>query len=400
MDIISFVIEHYIAFIIVGIVFLMTIIGYIAQKTGFGNKISKESDKDKKNTDGTEKEENVEILNESDSDTLAQQKDENNDEVEQLDILDTIAPNFNNSGLVVGDINQNSKVSNEELGIQEDLYAPFGDQTTEKKIEPSIDDLKIEDVDDKYDFNIIEKDTNKNDDENIDVNAINDINVTVPPKGENVNVEELKIEDVEPYETLEQDKKEQDKTEDKVAETISNLVDNTFVINDGTDDFNSTNNANTKDFIDKEENLKNEVDENIKQQSEKSKVEQFEIDENSFPEEINNDLELEATTNLKLDEINEQIKNLKLEDFDSPIVDEEKSNLLRKTTKRKPINIKSVDQLKNEKDNTSNNDVKLELPDLNTVIENNNISTEDNTVKDENSITNDNVDSDEDIWNF
>ena len=103
---------------------------------------------------------------------------------------------------------------------------------------------------------------------------------------------------------------------------------------------------------------------------------------------------------MKLDEINEQIKNLKLEDFDSPIVDEEKSNLLRKTTKRKPINIKSVDQLKNEKDNTSNNDVKLELPDLNTVIENNNISTEDNTVKDENSITNDNVDSDEDIWNF
>ena len=400
MDIISFVIEHYIAFIIVGIVFLMTIIGYIAQKTGFGNKISKESDKDKKNTDGTEKEENVEILNESDSDTLAQQKDENNDEVEQLDILDTIAPNFNNSGLVVGDINQNSKVSNEELGIPEDSYAPFGDQTTKKKIEPSIDDLKIEDVDDKYDFNIIEKDTNKNDAENIDVNAINDINVTVPPKGENVNVEELKIEDVEPYETLEQDKKEQDKTEDKVAETISNLVDNTFVINDGTDDFNSTNNANTKDFIDKEENLKNEVDENIKQQSEKSKVEQFEIDENSFPEEINNDLELEATTNLKLDEINEQIKNLKLEDFDSPIVDEEKSNLLRKTAKRKPINIKSVDQLKNEKDNTSNNDVKLELPDLNTVIENNNISTEDNTVKDENSITNDNVDSDEDIWNF
>ena len=74
--------------------------------------------------------------------------------------------------------------------------------------------------------------------------------------------------------------------------------------------------------------------------------------------------------------------------------------MLRKTTKRKPINIKSVDQLKNEKDNTSNNDVKLELPDLNTVIENNNISTEDNTVKDENSITNDNVDSDEDIWNF
>ena len=269
-----------------------------------------------------------------------------------------------------------------------------------KKTEPSIDDLKIEDVDDKYDFNIIEKDTNKNDDENIDVNAINDINATVPPKGENVNVEELKIEDVEPYETLEQDKKEQDKTEGKVAETISNLVDNTFVINDGTDDFNSTNNANAKDFIDKEENLKNEVDENIKQQSEKSKVEQFEIDENSFPEEINNDLELEATTNLKLDEINEQIKNLKLEDFDSPIVDEEKSNLLRKTTKRKPINIKSVDQLKNEKDNTSNNDVKLELPDLNTVIENNNISTEDNTVKDENSITNDNVDSDEDIWNF
>ena len=133
MDIISFVIEHYIAFIIVGIVFFMTIIGYIAQKTGFDNKISKESDKDKKNTDGTEKEENVEILNESDSDTLAQQKDENNDEVEQLDILDTIAPNFNNSGLVVGDINQNSKVSNEELGIPEDLYAPFGDQTTEKK---------------------------------------------------------------------------------------------------------------------------------------------------------------------------------------------------------------------------------------------------------------------------
>lgn len=392
MDIVSFITEHYIAFIIAGIVILMTIIGYIAQKTGFGAKISK-ANKDEENTNKVSNDENVEVLNDIDINSSDGVETDKN-EVEQLDILDTIAPDFNNEGLMVGDINQNPAVSNEELGIPEDLYAPFGDQEVKLNNEPNIDDLKIEDVEENDDFNIITKEnTNDNDEDQTEV--ISEINESLSPKEENNNIEDLKIEEVDPNKAI-----AAEEPKNEVVETINDLVDNTFVINDGTSDFNS---------IDKIEEKK---DDDINNQSiasnennnpgEKSKVEQFEIDENSFPEEINSDLELEATTNLKLDEINEQIKNLKLEDFDNPIVETQNNNLSKKKSKKKQVSVKSVDELKNKQSDNSSNEIELNLPDLNTVIENNldNKSSEDNLTQNTDDASENNEVSEEDIWNF
>ena len=392
MDIVSFITEHYIAFIIAGIVILMTIIGYIAQKTGFGAKISK-ANKDEENTNKVSNDENVEVLNDIDINSSDGVETDKN-EVEQLDILDTIAPDFNNEGLMVGDINQNPAVSNEELGIPEDLYAPFGDQEVKLNNEPNIDDLKIEDVEENDDFNIITKEnTNDNDEDQTEV--ISEINESLSPKEENNNIEDLKIEEVDPNKAI-----VAEEPKNEVVETINDLVDNTFVINDGTSDFNS---------IDKIEEKK---DDDINNQSiasnennnpgEKSKVEQFEIDENSFPEEINSDLELEATTNLKLDEINEQIKNLKLEDFDNPIVEIQNNNLSKKKSKKKQVSIKSVDELKNKQNDNSSNEIELNLPDLNTVIENNldNKSSEDNLTQNTDDASENNEVSEEDIWKF
>lgn len=392
MDIVSFITEHYIAFIIAGIVILMTIIGYIAQKTGFGAKISK-ANKDEENTNKVSNDENVEVLNDIDINSSDGVETDKN-EVEQLDILDTIAPDFNNEGLMVGDINQNPAVSNEELGIPEDLYAPFGDQEVKLNNEPNIDDLKIEDVEENDDFNIITKEnTNDNDEDQTEV--ISEINESLSPKEENNNIEDLKIEEVDPNKAI-----AAEEPKNEVVETINDLVDNTFVINDGTSDFNS---------IDKIEEKK---DDDINNQSiasnennnpgEKSKVEQFEIDENSFPEEINSDLELEATTNLKLDEINEQIKNLKLEDFDNPIVETPNNNLSKKKSKKKQVSVKSVDELKNKQSDNSSNEIELNLPDLNTVIENNldNKSSEDNLTQNTDDASENNEVSEEDIWNF
>lgn len=392
MDIVSFITEHYIAFIIAGIVILMTIIGYIAQKTGFGTKISK-ANKDEENTNKVSNDENVEVLNDIDINSSDGVETDKN-EVEQLDILDTIAPDFNNEGLMVGDINQNPAVSNEELGIPEDLYAPFGDQEVKLNNEPNIDDLKIEDVEENDDFNIITKEnTNDNDEDQTEV--ISEINESLSPKEENNNIEDLKIEEVDSNKAI-----VAEEPKNEVVETINDLVDNTFVINDGTSDFNS---------IDKIEEKK---DDDINNQSiasnennnpgEKSKVEQFEIDENSFPEEINSDLELEATTNLKLDEINEQIKNLKLEDFDNPIVETQNNNLSKKKSKKKQVSVKSVDELKNKQSDNSSNEIELNLPDLNTVIENNldNKSSEDNLTQNTDDASENNEVSEEDIWNF
>lgn len=384
MDIVSFVTEHYIAFIIAGIVILMTIIGYIAQKTGFGAKISK-ANKDEENTNNVSNDENVEVLNDIDINNSDDVKADKN-EVEQLDILDTIAPDFNNEGLMVGDVNQNPAVSNEELGIPEDLYAPFGDQEVKLNDEPSIDELKIEDVEDNDDFNIITKENNNDNDED-QTEVISEINESLLPKEENNNIEDLKIEEVEPNKTI-----LAEEPKDEVVETISDLVDNTFVINDGTNDFNSIDKIEEKkdDNIDDINNQSIFSDEN--KTNEKSKVEQFEIDENSFPEEINSDLEIEATTNLKLDEINEQIKNLKLEDFDN-ITDDETLSNKKKKKKKKNVDIKGIEDIKEQlekseknSNQTDNSNSEMSLPSLDSVAK-------------KNGLDDDHVEE-EDIWNF
>lgn len=350
MDINTFISENYVGIIVVAVILVMTIIGYVAQKTEFGKKVS-ERNKKTNEINSDNKNEEIEILNENSSD------DSNifsSNDSEQLDVLDTIAPDFNDGGLVVGDVNQNPNKTNEDLGIPEDLYAPFGDENI--KPETSIEDLKIEDVAETDDFNIVEKENVEN---SVDELFIQDINQSLASNN-NFDVEELKIEDVQNSE-MQSVEQNQSNSYNPVVEEINNLVDNTFVINDGTDDFEGSNLA-QDNSVDKVE---------IENQKEESKVVNFDIEENAMSIEEPNDLEIEATTNLKLDEINEKIKNLKLEDLDNPNLDEELINDLKEDKKKKQISVKSIDEIKKApKLKKAQNVVELDLPSLDIVNDN------------------------------
>ncbi len=358
MDINAFIVDNFIIIVIIAIVLIMTIIGFIAKQTGFGEKVSSRNKENNLNNNRASEhlKENTETL------------DNDVDNNEDLDALDTIAPNFNDGGLVIGDVNQNPAVTNQELGISEDLYAPFGDDTESKEV--SIDDLKIEDVEETDDFNIIDKDNVNN--EPVDELVIQDVNPTTDTFENDQGIENLKIEDVD---TVENTNSEISETVDPVVEEINNLVDNTFVINDGTSDFDKNENSLTKD-----ENQKSE-----EPLSEPSKVEQFDIGEGELDDSEPSEFEIEATTNLKLDEINEKIKNLKLEDLENQNLDDDIEET-KKPKKKKAVSIKSVDEIKRDssKGKKENIDVvtDLPLPSLDEVGDDKSISEED------------------DIWNF
>ncbi|MCI8777891.1 MAG: hypothetical protein HFI87_01935 [Bacilli bacterium] len=356
MDINAFIVDNFIIIVVIAIVLIMTIIGFIAKQTGFGGKVSSRNQQNNLGDDS-----DIEQLNE-----IVENFDNSKTNNEALDALDTIAPNFNDGGLVIGDVNQNPAITNQELGISEDLYAPFGDDTKSKEV--SIEDLKIEDVEESDDFNIIDKDNLNN--ETVDELVIEDVNPTTGTF-DNQELENLQIEDVNATENSDS---EISQSVDPVVEEINNLVDNTFVINDGTSDFD-------KNEIAEEKNEEQESE----PVSEPSKVEQFDIGEGELADEETNDFEIEATTNLKLDEINEKIKNLKLEDLDNQNLDDDIEEV-KKAKKKKTVSVKSVDEIKKDSSRGKNENIDvvadLPLPSLNEVGDDKDISEED------------------DIWNF
>ncbi len=354
----AFIMDNFTIIIVIAVILIMTIIGYIAKRTGFGDRFSAYNRKNKKTND-----EDIETLSDS-----TENLTNNITDAEKLDALDTIAPNFNDGGLVIGDVNQNPAVTNQELGISEDLYAPFGDNAKE---ELSLEDIKIEDVEEKDDFNIIEKD-NKND-EVSDELIIEEVNPIVNEEN-NSNIDDIKIEEVDTLDNANTNVEEADKL-DPVVEEINNLVDNTFVINDGTADFD-----NAKVETEPIEKKQDDIDVGL------SKVEQFDIGESELTNEENNDFEIETTTNLKLDEINEKIKNLKLEDLDNQNLDAGLLEDLKKPKKKKNVSVKSVDEIKKSSSKKKNKDIDvitdLPLPNLSEVGDDEDVSEAD------------------DIWNF
>lgn len=375
MDLNTFITENSVLLIVIGIFVVLTIVGYVAQKTEFGKKVTAKNKEKEKNNITTD-EIQFEILDDNANNLFNGTDKKIEEPIEQLDILDTIEPNFNSGNLIIGDVNENPDISNEELGIQEDLYAPFGDQEFTKN---AIEDLKIEEVAED-DFLVVEK--NNNDEaEIIDSEILEPLSDTedVP------NVEELKIEDV--GETL--DIFDSKKQNDPLADTINDLVDNTFVINDATDDFELTNSENdTKDTTDDiEHNI------NVAPIDEESKIKQFKIEDEELNINEQPDYDLETTTSLKLDEINEKIKNLKLEDLDNSNFEEEVVVPKKKNKKNKKVSVKSVDDIKKEKNIDTNQqsinneiDQTLELPNLDEIVKSEN--------KDEE------VNETDDIWNF
>lgn len=327
MDLNAFISENYIVIVIVGIITVMTIIGYFAQKTEFGKKVSKKNKKEK----------NI-ISNDVALEEIKEKKIETEDKeenLEELDIFDTIEPDFNDGGLMIGDVNQNPEISNEQLGINEDLYAPFGDE----KNEPGIEELKIEEVEEINDFIIDEKKDKNNSDEELfeDINQSLDIN-------NNLNVENIEIEEISQEENEEKLFAEA-KKENMVVEEINNIVDNTFVLNEATTE------------LEKQMEERHDLDAVSEIVEEKK-----ENDENA--EEENTDLE--TTTTLKLDEINEKIKNLKLEDLDNLNFEEDVISEPKRKKKNKKVTIKTVEDIKQTKESAHlfNNEIinEFELP--------------------------------------
>lgn len=359
-DINTFITDNFAVVIIVAIIIVMTIIGYIAKKFGFGEKIGS---KGTTVNNSNKEEQKIEVLNEDLEDNTK------NSDIEKVDALDTIAPNFNDGGLVIGDVNQNPAITNQELGISDDLYAPFVEESTEKT-EPIIEDLKIEEVSLDDDFSIVEK-NKKQEEDNLETSN-EDLSVPLDLVDTNIQLDDIKIEDIEALDAKTENIQTEDNTaeesQDPIVEEISNLVDSTFVINDATDDFEG-NKFETK---------------------ESSKIEQFDVGESELTKEEPIDFDVEATTNLKLDEINEKIKNLKLEDLDNPNFDEEVLNNMKPKKKKKNISVKSVDEIKKEPQKKNNNKIDtadivtdLPLPSLSEVAQ------EDKEVEEN-----------DDIWNF
>ncbi len=358
-DVNAFISDNYVIIIIVGTIIVMTIIGYLAKKLGFGQKISAGNNKPQdSNIENTQ--ENIEVLNENSTSDLA---------TEPFSTLDALAPNFNDGGLVIGDVNQNPAITNQELGISDDLYAPFGDSTEPKK-DLDIEGLKIEEVSEDDGFTIIEKDNKK--DENDVTSTIEDLSVPLEVENTDSQIENIKIEDVETVETKEEQPQSAENS-NPVEEVISDLVDNTFVINDATEDFEEKENESEEERV-----------------VEPSKIEQFDIGENDLSNDEPTDFEVETTTTLKLDEINEKIKSLKLEDLDNSNFEDDMLADIKPKRKKKNVSIKSVDEIKKDstkksKNQTDETDIvtDLPLPNLNEV------------ASDEKK-----VDETDDIWSF
>lgn len=324
-DINAFITDNYIVIIIICGLIIMTIIGYIAKKLGFGEKISSQNKKEQESDIETNKD-NIETINEN---------SENDSATEPQFTLDTIAPNFNDGGLAIGDVNQNPAITNQELGISDDLYAPFGDEEELKK-EPDIEDLKIEEVSLEDDFTIIEKDNKKDEDDSSP--SIEDLSVPLEIDNSDSQIDDIKIEDVETLEIKEEPSLPVDNS-DPVEEVISDLVDNTFVINDATEDFEEK-----------------EIETNKQEtQSEPSKIEQFDIGESELSDDEPADFEVETTTTLKLDEINEKIKSLKLEDLDNANFDDDMLADTKPKKKKKSVSIKSVDEIRKDSSKKAKN---------------------------------------------
>lgn len=375
MDIVNFITQNATMVIIVGIIVIMTIIGYIADKTGFGKKFIEKN----KNKDEIEKEElkhmnlNRPLIEKSES------NDSNTTINSSKNLFDSQISNLTNQQSTDSLVHQNLNVSNEQANFSEDLYVPFGDEDNDS-------------VDSNSD---VEKFSSENSFEQFDNNdGVQNLNSSLSSENTNLTSEIINQDVILDNSSV----NENGVKEPKYVDEVNKIVNDTHIENNDV----------------KEEQL-NIVDESIPEDS-------FEISGSQKPEEnqsniekINStddvlleddstkdetsDFDIDETTTLKLDEINEKIRNLKLEDLDN----NDDSVMNKDTTKskkvKKNVSIKSIDDILKEKVNQETvSDEQLnnnEIEPVNELAVNEDVSN-----SNDNELQSFSDNSENDIWNF
>ena len=375
MDIVSFITQNATMVIIVGIIVIMTIIGYIADKTGFGKKFIEKN----KNKDEIEKEElkhmnlNRPLIEKSES------NDSNTTINSSKNLFDSQISNLTNQQSTDSLVHQNLNVSNEQANFSEDLYVPFGDEDNDS-------------VDSNSD---VKKFSSENSFEQFDNNdSVQNLNSSLSSENANLTSEIINQDVILDNSSV----NENGVKEPKYVDEVNKIVNDTHIENNDV----------------KEEQL-NIVDESIPEDS-------FEISGSQKPEEnqsniekINStddvlleddstkdetsDFDIDETTTLKLDEINEKIRNLKLEDLDN----NDDSVMNKDTSKskkvKKNVSIKSIDDILKEKVNQETvSDEQLnnnEIEPVNELAVNEDVSN-----SNDNELQSFSDNSENDIWNF
>lgn len=375
MDIVSFITENTTIVIIVGIIVIMTIIGYIADKTGFGKKFIEKS----KNKEEIEKEE----LKHMDLNRPLIEKSESNDSNTTINssknLFDSQISNLTNQQSTDSLVHQNLNVSNEQANFSEDLYVPFGDEDNDS-------------VDSNSD---VKKFSSENSFEQFDNNdGVQNLNSSLSSENANLTSEIINQDVILDNSSV----NENGVKEPKYVDEVNKIVNDTYIENNDV----------------KEEPL-NIIDESIPEDSfeisgnQKSEENQSNIEKINSTDDVlleddstkdeTSDFDIDETTTLKLDEINEKIRNLKLEDLDN----NDDSFMNKDTSKskkvKKNVSIKSIDDILKEKVNQETvSDEQLNNNEIEPVNE--------LTVNEDVSNSNDNElqsfsdNSENDIWNF
>lgn len=124
----DFIIDNYIWFIVVGIIIIMAVIGYIADKTDFGRKLSiQKEERPKKEKKVKEKKEKIKV----------QPKGIN-------ELTQEVVDNNKVNDLTINEIKQDNPVNNEN--IDQSLFAPLTDDNVNEVIQQPDEQIEKEEL--------------------------------------------------------------------------------------------------------------------------------------------------------------------------------------------------------------------------------------------------------------
>ena len=187
----DFIVDNYVWFIVVGIIILMAVIGYIADKTDFGRKgktekvveKKKEKPKKEKKPQPTKIEVDAKGINELSQDVAEKNFNNSDNPVEPPVNSDEVSlPPIDDSEPVV-DQQFTAPMANE--AVDQSLFAPLTEETTENKVDQVVENNQVNEV-------INEEPQNG---ENNQVDELQNINPTTLPETNEENKNEPVAED-------------------------------------------------------------------------------------------------------------------------------------------------------------------------------------------------------------